>query len=201
MGCIYLATNRVNGKRYVGKTIFDLKKRKIGHKSCAEMGSETYFHRAIRKYGFGRFRWVVVADSIDEDCLDEAEQLSIDILSTRSPFGYNMTDGGDGGKGRKQPLAEKIRRAESNRGKKRRRKTKDKISLKLRGEGNGRCKLSKYIVLKMRQLRCRGWKVKDIAELFEIPCSTAGCVINGNAWSHLPGAFKTWKAKEKCKNL
>jgi hypothetical protein len=49
-GRIYLITNTVNGKVYVGKTIGELRRRWSQHIKVAKKGSPTHFSNAIRKY-------------------------------------------------------------------------------------------------------------------------------------------------------
>ena len=48
---IYLATNTVNGKRYVGLTRGTLSNRWAQHVSIARRKPRSYLHRAIAKYG------------------------------------------------------------------------------------------------------------------------------------------------------
>lgn len=48
MGCLYLVTNTVNGKQYVGKTIHTVSHRKSHHETIARRKTSTYaLHRAI----------------------------------------------------------------------------------------------------------------------------------------------------------
>jgi len=96
MGCVYLATNCKNGKQYVGKTIHSLCNRKHAHEKCAIKGSKTAFHNAIRKYGFAEFTWEILVEENDTALLNNLEQAYIKKLNTKSPNGYNLTDGGDG---------------------------------------------------------------------------------------------------------
>ena len=96
-GIIYCATNRVNGKRYVGKTTKGLPHRRRGHLASYECGDHTtVFYRALRKYGDAAFDWHVLA-RVSVDRLNSAEVAFIAALRTKMPRGYNMTDGGDGG--------------------------------------------------------------------------------------------------------
>ncbi len=44
---IYKATNRINGKIYIGQTIRDLDERWKRHINDAKKGDDLYFHRAI----------------------------------------------------------------------------------------------------------------------------------------------------------
>ena len=96
MGCVYIARNKVNGKGYVGKTSRTMKYRIGVHKACAVRDSHTYFHNALRKYGFDAFDWKVLFSDVDEDDLNPVEITAIRLLGTRTLNGYNLTDGGDG---------------------------------------------------------------------------------------------------------
>lgn len=72
MGVVYKVTNVINKKIYVGKTSGDLDKRKRQHKWNSLNGnSQTYFHKAIRKYGFDNFEWSILFESDDEHLLLE----------------------------------------------------------------------------------------------------------------------------------
>ena len=90
---IYQVTNIVNGKRYIGKTSQSLHRRSIHHFSKSKSGSETLFHRAIRKYGKDSFVSEILETVTDENLLNEREIHWINILSPE----YNLTKGGDGG--------------------------------------------------------------------------------------------------------
>lgn len=55
---IYKATNRVNGKVYVGKTTNPLTSRIAEHNYNAKTRRDTtHFHLALRKYGNDQFLW------------------------------------------------------------------------------------------------------------------------------------------------
>ncbi len=99
MGCVYQVRNKVNGKQYIGRTTKTMKCRKATHQQDAKGGSDLYFHRALRKYGFGAFEWKVLFDNIGEEDLDSVEVMMIRMKRTKAPNGYNMTDGGEGNAG------------------------------------------------------------------------------------------------------
>ena len=99
MGLVYLAENTVNGKCYVGKTAGRLCNRKSVHKAYAKRGSKFPFHRAIVKYGFEAFRWRILEETDDPTELAEIEKRCILWMETKVPYGYNLTDGGDGSSG------------------------------------------------------------------------------------------------------
>lgn len=99
MGCIYQAENIINGKLYIGKTIMSLDKRIKAHRYLMVSGSKYCFYQAMNKYGFNNFKWKILFESFDEKKLSEMEMKFIKELKTKVPFGYNLTDGGEGQKG------------------------------------------------------------------------------------------------------
>lgn len=95
MGCIYIVTNKVNGKRYIGQTVRKMHQRKREHLNDAVNGSTVALHKAIRKYGEDSFLWDVVHDNVPNHDMNELEQFLIFKLKTnKRMFGYNMTIGG-----------------------------------------------------------------------------------------------------------
>ena len=94
---IYQATNKINGKYYIGKTIRTLKERKWRHYyDTFKKESQCYFHRAIRKYGKENFEWKVICKCNNEKELNETEIYYIKKLNSSEENGYNLTQGGDG---------------------------------------------------------------------------------------------------------
>jgi group I intron endonuclease len=96
---IYKATNKVNGKSYIG---FDSEwpSRKERHKENIKHRSQ-YFYNAIKKYGWDNFEWEVLYQSLDgEHCLKVMENHFIVEHRTYTGFsdckGYNVTLGGEG---------------------------------------------------------------------------------------------------------
>ena len=101
MGCIYLVTNLCNKKRYVGKTMLDLEKRKYQHIQHARLNtSNGLLHKAIRKYGIKSFEWIELYSSLDESELSLMEIILIKQLDLATHVGYNLTCGGEGKSGR-----------------------------------------------------------------------------------------------------
>jgi len=97
MGCVYLVTNRINGRQYVGKTRNSLSIRRCSHEKSAKNGIGSYFHNAIRRYGSDVFDWEVLLEESTNRLLSRWERYYIKQLRTKAPDGYNLTDGGDGG--------------------------------------------------------------------------------------------------------
>lgn len=95
MGCLYLASFP-NGKCYVGITTQRPGIRFKDHRSEARKpGPGRAFHHALSKYG-GAVEFKVLVIANDWDFLCELERRAILAFNTRAPFGYNMTDGGEG---------------------------------------------------------------------------------------------------------
>jgi group I intron endonuclease len=144
MGCVYQAINKINGKSYIGKTIGSMGKRSLEHFRCTKKKRSFYFHAALKKYGFDNFIWKELFSSDDDNLLCKKEKEFIKNLNTKPPFGYNLTDGGEGiigNVGRPQITPEtRIKQSLSKMGNKYRlgvkvsEKTKEKISKARRGK-------------------------------------------------------------------
>jgi len=97
MSIIYKATNKLNGKIYIGQTSKTLKYRKLSHKARVRFGSSYHFHNAIRKYGFEIFEWKILKKGIKNK--DELDKLEIEYIKKFNSIknGYNISTGGGGG--------------------------------------------------------------------------------------------------------
>jgi group I intron endonuclease len=88
-GIIYKATNKINGKVYIGRTTKDIHTRKSNHKTLAlSKNSSNRFHKAIREYGFNSFVWEVIDTADNENELKEKEGYWIQKLNA-TVDGYN----------------------------------------------------------------------------------------------------------------
>lgn len=87
---IYLFTNKINNKQYVGLTTRTLEARTQEHLRS----NHTVIGKALDKYGFENFDLEVIdsAETIDE--LNDLEIHYIDKLNTMTPNGYNLCIGG-----------------------------------------------------------------------------------------------------------
>lgn len=95
---VYIATNRINGKRYIGVSSKRLRWRRAQHEYEALKGKShcRRFHNAMRKYGVDAFEWREVFQSEDYSAA-LAEEMRL-IAETKPE--YNLTNGGEGNTGR-----------------------------------------------------------------------------------------------------
>jgi group I intron endonuclease len=111
---IYKATNKINGKIYIGLTKNDLKERIRTHK-CAAKFDDTYFHKAILKYGIDGFVWEIIDTAKTLKELSLKEQYYIKQYNTiNSNKGYNLTTGGEIGYVFSQESKDKMSKAKKN---------------------------------------------------------------------------------------
>lgn len=111
--CVYIHTNKINGKKYVGQTCQKPEYR--WGKNGRGYRSETYFGKAIQKYGWNNFEHEIIASNLTQEEAKNFEILLIDKLDTMNPDkGYNLTKGGEGTVGvvRSDEWKEKQRQAQ-----------------------------------------------------------------------------------------
>jgi group I intron endonuclease len=110
---IYLITNLINAKTYVGVTRFALAKRWGGHVATAKAGGRSRLGSAIRKYGPENFDIAEIAS-----CLSDSGSVEREVIKSFRPD-YNQTNGGEHTIGRKHTPETVARIIAKNRGKKR----------------------------------------------------------------------------------
>lgn len=91
-GRIYLITNNINKKQYVGQTIRPLKMRLYEHQHDKRKNSS--IHQAIVKYGIDNFTIQLLEDNIEILELNDREQYWIKQYNTYKS-GYNQNQGGE----------------------------------------------------------------------------------------------------------
>lgn len=96
--CVYMHTNTINGKRYIGITGQNPPERRWrnGGSGYSQSG---YFRNAIKKYGWDNFSHEIIKANLTFDEACEFEKFYISIYNTKRPKGYNLTDGGEGSVG------------------------------------------------------------------------------------------------------
>lgn len=103
--CVYVHTNKVNGKKYVGQTCQKPEHRwgKDGngylHKNKNGEYTQLLFARAIDKYGWDNFNHEIISNNLTKEEADNEERKLIEKYETMNPSkGYNSKDGGSNGK-------------------------------------------------------------------------------------------------------
>lgn len=110
---VYMATNTVNGKRYIGMTRMGLEHRIEKHFCHARNGRPQYFVRAIRKHGEDAFRFEVIAHCASyKEAWKEERRLILELLPE-----YNMTLGGEGILGHRHNAETRKKMSEAKKGK------------------------------------------------------------------------------------
>lgn len=91
---IYKATNKINGKSYIGQTIKSLERRKQQHYCNAfTLQLELQFYKALRKHGRDNFDWTILCNCSSLEEMNNMETVYIESYNTLLE-GYNMTEGG-----------------------------------------------------------------------------------------------------------
>lgn len=96
MGYLYRISFE-SGKSYLGVTTKTMNRRMALHRHHAKTGRPGAIYGAIRKYRSYKVDVLVVADGWEYLC--DLEKRAIAAFNTKSPNGYNLTDGGEGGFG------------------------------------------------------------------------------------------------------
>ena len=102
--CIYMYTNKINGKRYVGQAV-DFNRRHKQHISSSYNKKNKYqynlpFHCAIRKYGLDNFEVEILKENLNTQCLlnlYECYYIKKFNLLCKNRKGYNISNGGSNG--------------------------------------------------------------------------------------------------------
>lgn len=134
-GVIYLITNEINGKKYVGQAVSYSGVRKWGSQRRRDSHVKNALNQkfecrllenAINKYGPDNFSVIDIIECGVEE-LNDYEQYYIEQYQTLAPNGYNLMTGG--ANGRKHSEETKKLMSETRTGKKHSQITKEKIGI------------------------------------------------------------------------
>ena len=94
--CVYMHTNKINGKKYIGQTCQKPETRwGIGGKKYK---TSTHFWSAIQKYGWDNFEHDVLYENLSsQEANDKEKELIEKYNTTDMNFGYNLEYGGKNG--------------------------------------------------------------------------------------------------------
>jgi len=91
---VYLITNLINGKRYVGQTTRSVEARWKSHTwACTLVKPTMPVTKAIKKYGKSNFKIEILQHCTSQEDTDAAEIHFATTLSTFVPKGYNLRAG------------------------------------------------------------------------------------------------------------
>ena len=93
MGYIYLLTNKINQKQYVGQTN-NIDNRWNQYKRLKQNNIGRCLYNAFIKYGINNFKFQIICICFDDDC-NKYEIDYIKKLNTIVPNGYNLESGGN----------------------------------------------------------------------------------------------------------
>ena len=123
MGYVYMITNTVNQKKYIGISIHEPEKGRIKRHLSGQ--GNRIIANAVKKYGQDAFIYELLEADVFDAFLPELEVYYIAEFNTVRPHGYNLTHGGD----HAIPSEETRRKiSESNTGKKHSAETCRKLS-------------------------------------------------------------------------
>lgn len=95
MAIVYMLTNNISKKRYVGQTSRSLEERWRAHQSSARQGSKWRIHGALRKYGPDVFKKEILFESNE---INEVKDFEANYIMNNGLLDeYNMKPGGCGG--------------------------------------------------------------------------------------------------------
>lgn len=95
-GYIYLITNLINGKQYIGQTVQTIKGRFNGHKYPCKKNTNMVIIKAIKKYGKENFKIEEIDTAYNQEELNLIEGVYMSWFNTLAPNGYNIKEIIDG---------------------------------------------------------------------------------------------------------
>ena len=123
--CIYLITNTINQKQYIGFTTKSPEKRLVEHFKDKR---NRHVCNSLRFYGLDKFTIEVLYQSKQLDhCKNVMEPYFIAEYNTYKGVGYNMTLGGEGTPGKHWSEESKLKISKANKGRKHSEKTKQNM--------------------------------------------------------------------------
>lgn len=173
-GFIYITTNHINGKKYIGQKKYDKE-----NKWKSYLGSGIHIKRAINKYGSINFSKEIIENCKTKEILDERERYWIQYYDAiKSGEFYNIASGGDGGYTIAGYSEEQFEQHENFR------KQRIRESI-LKGELSGASKLTEIQVLEIIDRLKNNDFTTDIAKDYSVAIETISSIRNHKTWTYL----------------
>ena len=94
MGYVYKITNTINGKAYIGISVYDPIKGRIKEHLSGSPRGNRLIGRALKKYGKDAFTYEILEANVFDEFLPDLEVAYIANYNTVAPHGYNLDSGG-----------------------------------------------------------------------------------------------------------
>ena len=173
-GFIYITTNHINGKMYIGQKKYDK-----NNKWKSYLGSGIALKRAIKKYGESNFSKDIIEECETKETLDEREKYWIDYYNAvESDDFYNIASGGDGGNTIVGYSDEQLKEYKQ-------RKSQIHKNTVLKGEDSPCSKLTEKEVKEIISLLIDNVYTCDIAKKYDVKTSTIDDIYFHRTWSEL----------------
>jgi group I intron endonuclease len=209
--CVYMHTNKINNKVYVGQTC-----KKPMHRWNNGKGYQhnSHFWSAINKYGWVNFEHIIFAENLSQEEANHMEKLLIALYNTTDPScGYNLTIGGEVLTGEynpfygkkhtdetKQKISEKAKNRDKTvfntnglllgRGTKYwTSETYDKLSQANQGEKSATAKLTEKDVIDILHMLKNGCRHSEIKDKYDVADSEISRIKHKKRWIYLYDMF------------
>lgn len=173
-GFIYITTNHINGKRYIGQRKYDKQNKWKNY-----LGSGIILSKAIDKYGRENFSKEIIEECESKEQLDEREKYWITYYNAvESDSFYNIASGGEGGNTIAGYSDEQLIQYKEY-------KSRIHKETVLRGEDAGTAKLTEKQVMEIiERLKINDFNV-DIANDYGVSPRTINDIRRHKTWEHL----------------
>lgn len=140
---IYLRTNIINGKQYVGQTS-NIKRRDYKFYNLKNFYANEYLTEERNKYGLENFKTEILEETDSREKAWDLEEKYIKEFDTKYPNGYNFSNGGPGTNGFKASEETRKKLSQKLSGLKRTNEFKKKVSQSLTNHPDKSKKVYQY---------------------------------------------------------